>query len=282
MPYGMVYDLLKNYQVPIKWVINTSKEKDGIDFQHNNKSYRGGPFIIPKENISDAVRSRITFWRTQGVVGDTTVSNITVPVYTTLFFAPKWTLDKDNGSIAVSFFTKAGIPAAAYGGSSSANWKLPSELNNCDELFVMPHADPVWATHANLLTWNQVHRGSIWLGCHAGSALENMFNPANKDQQTNFLANKSGIAMGTGPYSENALLIWGNHSAGTLPYSYDHPGDPVMQFLGILDAATQNGSEQIYIPVSAGWRPTTKVGVYDPDHPQRVSGDVKHRAAVLA
>jgi hypothetical protein len=31
-PYGMIYDLMRNYQVPVKWVINQSKLKDGADF----------------------------------------------------------------------------------------------------------------------------------------------------------------------------------------------------------------------------------------------------------
>ena len=281
-PYGLVYDLLKNYQVPIKWVINPSKVKDGTDFTHNSISYRGGPFIIPAEYRNAAVNARITFWQGQGVQGATTVAPITVPVYTTLFFAPKWTLDQQNGSIALDFFTNAGIPATAYGGSSSSGWKLPSQLGACDDLFVMPHADPTWSTHSNLFTWNLSSRGSIWLGCHSGSALEDMFNPANPSQQTNFLANKTGNASGGGPYFENALVLWGNHSDGTLPYSYDYPTDPMMQFIGIMDGATQNGSEQIYITKSPGWRATTKVGVYDPDHPQKPSTAIQHRAAVMA
>lgn len=275
-PYGMLYDLLNNYKVPIKWVINQSKVKDGIDFSHNGKDYRGGPFIIPAEYRTAAVNSRITYWQGQGVVGASTVSPITVPVVKTFLLVPKWTLDSQNGAIAQDFFSYAGIPSSAY------NWKLPSTLDCCDDLFVMPHADPKWSSHGNLLTWNLNCKGGIWLGCHAGSALEDMFNPSSPSQQTNFLAEKTGTASGAGPWSENALVLWGNHSAGTLPYSYDYPTDPIMQFMGILDAATQNGSEQIYITKSPGWRSTTKVGVYDPDHPQKPSNAVQHRAAIVA
>ena len=46
-PYGLVYDLVKNYAVPIKWVINPSKIKDGVDFKYKGVNYSGGPFIIP-------------------------------------------------------------------------------------------------------------------------------------------------------------------------------------------------------------------------------------------
>ena len=31
-PYGLIYDLIKNNDVPIKWVIGQGKVKDGIDF----------------------------------------------------------------------------------------------------------------------------------------------------------------------------------------------------------------------------------------------------------
>jgi hypothetical protein len=281
-PYGMVYDLVVNHKVAIKWVINPSKTKDGTDFTHAGVDYKGGPFIIEAVYRSASVNARIAYWQSQGVVGTTTTAVITVPVYTTIKAMPRWTLDKQNGSIAVGFFPNAGIPASAHGGTSSSAWKLPSELGCCDDLFVMPHADPKWSTHSNLYTWNQTCNGSIWLGCHAGSALEDMFNPSSPAIQTNFLAEKTGTATGVGPYSENALKLWSNHNDGSPPYTYDYPTDPVMQFMGIMDAATQNGSEQIYIPMSAGWRASTKIGVYDPTQGETISGAANHRAAVLA
>ena len=281
-PYGMLYDLVVNYKVPIKWVINTSKGKDGTDFTYAGTAFKGGPFIIEAVYRSASVNARIAYWQSQGVVGVTTTAPITVPVYTTIKAMPRWTLDKQNGSIAVGFFPNAGIPASAHGGTSSGAWKLPSQLGCCDDLFVMPHADPKWSTHANLYTWNQSCNGSIWLGCHAGSALEDMFNPSSPATQTNFLAEKTGTATGAGPYSENALKLWNNHNGGSPPYTYDHHGEPVMQFMGTIDAATQNGSEQIYLPMSAGWRASTKIGVYDPTQGQTISGAANHRAAVLA
>ncbi|HRZ41468.1 MAG TPA: hypothetical protein P5228_02055 [Bacteroidales bacterium] len=290
-PYGMIYDLITNYGVPIVWVINPAKGKDSIDFSHNGIDYRGGPFIVPAIYRTAAVNARITYWQGQGVVGATTNSPIVVPVFQklTVSSAPKWTLDHDNGSIAVGFFTNAGIPSTAYGGSSSTYWKVPADLNACDDIFVMPHADPTWAVHGNLLYWNAVHKGAIWTGCHSGSATELMFNPANPSQQTNFLSLKTGNALGSGPYASpnNSLIIWGSHDNGTPPYSYTNHGDPVMQFMGTIDAAVLNGSEQIYIPVQlpgAGWRPTTVVGVYDDSHPQVTLGisDPKYRGAIIA
>ncbi len=258
-PYGMVYDLVKNYGVPIKWVINGAKSKDGTDFSYNGIDYKGGPFIVPVAYRSNAVNARITYWQGQGVVGVSTTSPITVPVFTTLLAMPIWTLDAQNGSIAQGYLTNALIPTTAY------NYMDPQQLTCCNDLFAMPHADPKWSTHSNLYTWNLDCQGGIWLACHAGSALEDMFNPAIPSQQTNFLSEKSGIAVGGGPYYENALVLWGNHNDGSPPYSYAYPTDPIMQFLGPIDAATQNGSEQIYLP-KVNWRASSKVYVWDPTH----------------
>jgi hypothetical protein len=274
-PYGMVYDLVINYGIPIRWIIDTNKVKDGIDFSYAGIDYRGGPFIIPAIYRNATIDARITYWQGQGVVGVTTTSPLTVPVYKTITVstAPRWTLDKQSGKIVAKFFVNAGIPASAHGGADQSGWKNPADLDECDDVFAMPHADPIWSTHQNLLAWNLDHKGSIWTGCHSGSAIELMFNPANPSQQTNFLSLKTGNAGGAGPYASpnNSLIIWGSHSNGTPPYQYFWPGDPVMQFMGIMDGAMLNGSEQIYIPVqqpNAGWRPTTYVGILDPDHPQ--------------
>jgi hypothetical protein len=172
---------------------------------------------------------------------------------------PTWTLDDQNGSIAQGYLTNAALPVNAY------NFSSPASLNCCHDLFIMPHADPTWATHGNLLSWNLDCDGGIWLACHAGSALEGLFNPSNKPQQLNFLSNKTGNATGGGPYEENALILWGNHDDGSPPYSYAYPTDPIMQFMGTIDAATQNGSEQIYLPKTS-WRAGAKIYVWDPTH----------------
>jgi hypothetical protein len=292
-PYGMVYALVINYGIPVRWIIDTNKVKDGIDFSYAGIDYRGGPFIIPAIYRNLTVDSVIASWQTLGgVVGVTTTSPITVPVYKTLTVSsvPRWTLDKQSGSIVAQYFVNAGIPATAHGGSSSSGWKNPADLNKCDDVFAMPHADPAWATHSNLLAWNRDHKGSIWTACHSGSALELMFNPANRAEQTNFLSLKTGDALGSGPWASpnNSLIIWGSHGNGTPPYQYFRPGDPVMQFMGIMDAAMLNGSEQIYIPVqqlSAGWRPSTIIGMLDPDHPQAhlytSTNDIRYAASPL-
>lgn len=243
-PWGMLHDLIKNYRVQVKWIINPVKAKDGIDFSHNNIDYRGGTFIIPTKFRTAAVNARIAFWQTQGVQGANSVSDFNIDVTYTLKYTPRWTFDFQNGNIALAFLDAAGIPTLSY------PKKLPEELNTCDDLFVMPHADPTWDTHKNMYYWNQSNRGWIWGGCHATSVIENMVNPLDSSLKMNFL-------------SQNGLLLWGDHADGTPPYSYRFPNDPEMQFMGIADGAMQNGSEQVFLPKTGGWRPSTKVAVYD-------------------
>ena len=56
-PYGLVYDLVINKQVPVSWAINPGKAKDGVDFTVPSGtgagSYRGGSFIIPQDYASE-------------------------------------------------------------------------------------------------------------------------------------------------------------------------------------------------------------------------------------
>ena len=283
-PYGLIYDLLRNYQVPIIWSINECKLKDGTDFSIGAVNYKGGPFIIDADYRTDSVNARIAYWQTQGVVGVTTTAPVSVPYTTTLVKAPNWTLDKQNGKVAIPYFTNAGIPDAAYGGSLNTGWKNPIDLGSCDDLFIMPHADPVWSSHGPLLDWNLAYKGGIWLGCSAGSHLEDMFDPANPTKQTNFLSEKIATATGTGPYYQNALKLAENHEDGVPPYAYDASmqNDPIMQFMGILDNAVTSGAETIYIPLAPGWRSTTKVGIYQSNNTEKVDAAVNHRAAIIA
>ena len=153
-PYGLVYQLLM-VKCPVHWVINSSKVRDGADFIYHGVDYKGGTFVVEAKYRTPAVNSLISLWTNPSglykVVGITTTSPVTVPVFLTFFNAPNWTLDEQNGSIAENFFKYAAIPASAYGGSSD-NWKNPADLTCCDDIFVMPHADPKWETHQRLLS----------------------------------------------------------------------------------------------------------------------------------
>ena len=269
-PYGLVYALLKA-NIPIKWVINQNKLKDGIDFSHNGVDYRGSAFIVQASFLSPNIITLINTWTAKGVIVNTTTSNFTVNVTYTLKAAPFWVMDAQNGQIAVGFMEAAEIPATAY------IFKDPSQLGACDDIYVMPHADPTWATHKNLYYWNLTFKGAFWGGCHAVSVLENTFGPDIVDpsitRRLNFL-----MKDGTAGVDKNAV-DFGSHADGTPPYSYRQPAHPVMQFMGTTDAAHQGGSEQVFMPYKpgGGWRPTTNISVYDPsqsDVPLKSDGEV--------
>lgn len=202
-PYGLVYELIHTHGIPVKWVINPAKLKDGIDFSHNGIDYKGGPFIIPAIYRSAAVNAAIATWNAKGVVGAETVSDIVVPVFSTLNYFVIWTLDEQNGKIAEEYFVNAEIPESAY------NWLDPSELSCCNDIFIIPHADPEWSSHNRLYYWNESIedggcQGAIWAGCHAVSAMEALFNPSDPTEKMNFLSSDPG------------LVLWGDHDDGTL------------------------------------------------------------------
>ena len=285
-PYGLIFDLIKNYDVQVHWVINPNKVSnkntpyDDIDFSYNGQNFRGGPFIIPVEYRSTAVNLAIDDWILKGVVTVTTASAVTAPIEAVLSTPPNWTLDFANGDRLFDGFIDAEIPEFNDPGMTDPNYvfKTPDQLDCCDYLYAMPHADPVWTTHSNLYTWILPKdqggcRGWIYSACHAVSALEMSFDDQTPDvnAQMNFLCDKSGPAnMADAPWATNSLVHWNNHGDGDGSYDYDNTTytDPFMQYMGKIDGALDNGSEQVFMPVNGtNWRSTTTVSVYDANQP---------------
>lgn len=277
-PYGLIYDLIKNHNVPIYWVISPTKSKDGADFFYDGTEYKGGTFIIHKDYITNFVLGRIIYWKGYGVVLTKTTTPLTLNTTYKFTSVPVWTLDHQNGMLSQEFFLNAGIPPSAY------NETYPNDLGMCNDVFVLPHSDPNWSSHANLLNWNLTSKGAIWAACHAVSALETIFNPSDQSQQQNYLTEKTGVYTGTGHFADNSLIVWSKHKKPTAPFITTSavettfpvnfgpilvsPSDPVAQFMGIPDAAHTNGAEQVYLPVkNGGWRSTTRIVTYDPTHP---------------
>jgi parallel beta-helix repeat protein len=259
-PYGLLYELAVNRGIPVRWAIEPNKAKNGIDFVAGGKNYLGSAFIIPKEFAADAVTA-ITLWRTKGVTVDGPLAtSFAAPIYQTITSFPRVVLDTAKGSIVTPYFTNAEIPAigtGSYGSFNTYRIGTPASLTNCDDLFVLPHADPTWATHSNLLTFNN-NKGFIWAACHSVSVIEGLDDPNDADTlpNLNFL-------------SSSGLVPFGIHADANAPYTYkpNTDADPIMQFLNKLDGATDNGSEQVYLPkIGSSWRPSTKIAVVDPSH----------------
>ena len=79
-PYGLLYDLIKNQNVPVLWAINPSKLKDGTDFVQDGVTYKGGPFIIKAGYLTSAVNTIISNWTSQGVIVRTTTTSGSIPI----------------------------------------------------------------------------------------------------------------------------------------------------------------------------------------------------------
>jgi uncharacterized repeat protein (TIGR01451 family) len=279
-PYGLVYDLVTNFKVPVDWAINPAKttyrlnpgDPIPVDFTATittgTKNYSGGSFIIDPGFLTPAVIADINSWKAQGVVVDTLAAPLTTDIYGQITSFPRAVLDSANGNLAVPYYTNAGVPASSYVVGN------PTNLTVCNDIYILPHADPdrwpvLW--QQDLYNFIVNDGGALWVGCHAGSVLSNTILPDGT--QLNFLSN-------------GGLVPFGSHSNGTPPYTYNPAAasDPIMQIMNNLDAATQNGSEQIYVPTSAGWRSTTTVAIYDPDHPNNPAGGTApfNKAAVVA
>ena len=273
-PYGLVYNFLTIQKVPVIWSINPTKIRDGIDFTVDGIDFRGGPFIIERQfAIVPSIQTAIASFVAQGVVVHTTLSEVTVPLYQEMNENPNWVMDTDNGSVTATYISNAGIPVSAY------RMSLPTSLGYCDDLFILPHADPTWETHGKLFQWNDSfanggNQGWIWEACNSVSVSEGLFNPSNPSEKLNFLS-----------YDPiPGLIIYNSHSSSSrLPFLYSNPESPYMQFMGILDGATKNGLERIYLPSSfGGWRPSTTVSVWDPNQIDVLNGNSPGKAAIIA
>ena len=302
--YGLLYTLVETAQIPVYWAIRPDKtfqddsiKVDETDFTVNGVDYKTGAFIIDADFavIADSI---ITSWSTLypllGAKINCEQPAFEAPIYDVLTSFPRAVLDEQNGGLIESaFYDNIGLTNNVIGldGFGEPVYDLyrpdglPSNLDFCDDIYAMPHADP----H----TWDEVDKGRfdafiknggwVWLACHAPSSLETLVD----------IDTTVGPAPEMNYLTEEGLVLWGDHGDGTPAYSYsldkgeyssETASDPFMQFVGNIDAALQSGSEQIYIPFKAGWRPTTTIAVWDPDHPER-EGDgayPKNAAALVA
>jgi uncharacterized repeat protein (TIGR01451 family) len=266
-PYGMVYDLVQNQHIPVDWAINPNKAIFGADFSAGGQSYSGGPFVI-EAPFAAAAAATITKWRAQGVVVNQITSSFVAPIYNTITSFPRTILDQANGKIAQAYYTLAGIPqfSSTIQNPTQAAYIFgtPLSLNQCNDIYVLPHADPSkWPANYKTALLNFINNGGwLYQQCHSVSDLDN------------------SVAH----LLSSGLILYKNHKAGTPPYNYNPStaADPEMQFTTRIDAATQNGSEQIYVPSATGaWLPTTHVGVYDPDQPNASGTTLSKNAGVL-
>ncbi|HYQ03073.1 MAG TPA: Ig-like domain-containing protein [Polyangiaceae bacterium] len=264
-PYGLAYDLVKNQKIPLIWAYNTSKTANtDVDFSVDGRAFRGSAFVIPGAFVKSA-QTTVSKWIAQGVqVYGPTKAAFSPPTYfKRLTGFPNIVLDPQYGAVAQGYLTAAGFPTFPV--------QLPTTLNTCQDMFVLPHADPTWANHGNLKSF-VTNGGFLWSGCHAVSVLESIDGNADGVPDMDFL-------------STTGLINFANHTGGYPPYNYSASAlsEPVMQFLGGVDSALSGGSEQVYLPFLGGaWRPTTRVSVWDPDQPEMLAGKSPGPAVKIA
>ena len=278
-PYGLIYDLVLNAKVPVYWVINGSKtSQTGVDLTYNGRNYISGPFVISGDDVDDNVRSMLSKWRGYGVsIDGPTDTAVTVADSRKISSVPRVVLDEKNGKIAKGYLVKSGI-LRNENATDDRVYKekaSPADLeSSCDDIYVMPHAEPTTATHGPLASFNK-GGGYIWAGCHAVSYLE------SNDS-------KKGVTDGSMFFlSTNGLLIGDKHGkASGKSDAYQVTGaasDPIMQFVGNTFAAHANGAEEIYMPApGSAWRATTRVLETDPNQEDVRKGSSPGPAVFMA
>lgn len=278
-PYGLIYDLVLNAKVPVYWVINGSKtSQTGVDLTYDGRNYISGPFVISGDDVDYNVRSMLSKWRGYGVsIDGPTDTAVTVADSRKISSVPRVVLDKKNGKIAKGYLVKSGI-LRNENATDDRVYKekaSPADLeSSCDDIYVMPHAEPTTATHGPLASFNK-GGGYIWAGCHAVSYLE------SNDS-------KEGVTDGSMFFlSTNGLLIGDKHGkASGKSDAYQVTGaasDPIMQFVGNTFAAHANGAEEIYMPApGSAWRATTRVLETDPNQDDVRKGSSPGPAVFMA
>lgn len=268
-PYGLIYDLVLNAKVPVYWVINGSKtSQTGVDLTYDGRNYISGPFVISGDDVDYNVRSMLSKWRGYGVsIDGPTDTAVTVADSRKISSVPRVVLDEKNGKIAKGYLVKSGI-LRNENATDDRVYKekaTPADLDSsCDDIYVMPHAEPTTSTHGPLASFNK-GGGYIWAGCHAVSYLE------SNDS-------KEGVTDGSMFFlSTNGLLIGDKHGkASGKSDAYQVTGaasDPIMQFVGNTFAAHANGAEEIYMPApGSAWRATTRVLETDPNQREVLAG----------
>jgi hypothetical protein len=261
--YGLVVTLLNN-NVKLKWIINSSKVKDGIDFSVNatqirptlvsaaNLSFRAGPFVIFAEDTTGVAAIVQTFNTAQStnVRLYRTNANVSVDVrYDMTGFRPKAAIldDGGNSDIHTGYMTAAGVPATNYA-IELTGVNLQSQ---CYTFASEPHSTAATTTLINAIKNFVLNGGNFLAQCEAVRTYE---NNANGRFQT---TGGSGLEKGAGGNS-NATITTADVAFPNAALSYS-------QFEGAFNMSL-GGSLR-------NWRLTTGTSYHNNAH-DHVEGSV--------
>ncbi len=242
--YGLANLFLQN-NIPVKWAIKPGKAKDAEDFSaavtringsagsaNGTVSFSGGPFIIPVEYDTPALRSLITTFNSGGtdVVVYKTTQPTTADVRYTLTHKPKIAVGPDGGNFGTgvhqTLFQAAGIPNFDSVTDDIIN------TQSCYTLATQAHSTS--SAFVNLYKQFVISGGNLLLQCASINTFENNVNG-------HFQTNNAGYSVfGTNDNTAvNTSLIY---PEGAMPFN---------QFIGVL--ANQDGAitEYGYAPNGA-------------------------------
>ena len=182
--YGLVNTLLQN-GIPVRWVINSNKQRDDIDFTALAErvapssiaatliDFRGGPFIVP-DTVLPCGQSTMEIINSFGnnVAVYRLMSSTTVDVRYTLTHRPKIAVFNNGGNqhIHTKILNAAGI--GNYDVMDAANIE---SLKNCYTFASEPHADSNKVSQAMIdgVRAFVMNGGNFLAQCHAIDTYEN-------------------------------------------------------------------------------------------------------------
>lgn len=201
--YGLVTYLLNN-NVRVRWVINSAKAKDGIDFTVNatrvkptaaaaaNRNFIAGPFVIFSADLPANINSLIDAFNALATTSTDvnvyqTTADISVDVrydykISGVIWKPKAALMNDGGNWMIhrQYFYESGI-RFGESGNTATNWALSNGSDlpvNCYTFASEAHWDAASPTAAEQIIINKVKQfaldgGNILMECAAVRTYEN-------------------------------------------------------------------------------------------------------------
>ncbi len=171
-PYGMVYDMVINHEVPLYWIIKPGKQLFGTDFTYGGVDYKAGSLVLPAVYVTPAVETAIADWKAKGVIIDgPTATDFDAPVFNYISSFPNAVLDQQNAKLTIDlFYAPADIPSTYY------TTGTPDNITVCCDVYALPHADPQKWTAAQIQKYinytDSKAQSFLWQGCHSVGAVE--------------------------------------------------------------------------------------------------------------
>lgn len=245
--YGLVNQFLQN-NIPVKWVILPGKAKDATDFTANvtriagtlgpagpaSVAFAGGPFVVPREYDTPALRAIITNFNGAGtaVTVYKTNADVAANVRYTLTHKPKIAIGPDGGNfgsgVHQSIFDAAGMTA-----NYTSNVGDIGNQGSCFTLATQAHSTN--ATFVNTYRQFVQSGGNLLLQCASVDTFENNANG-------HFQTTNPGYSIFTSNSPSNEI----NSNAFAFPTG----SMPFNQFIGLL--ADQDGAVTEYSYAAGG------------------------------